>query len=115
MPAEPGEYELRYSFRDKETIHSRPITITAIEVNLTAPESAAAGSEIEIGWTGPNAEGDNIQIAPVGGRYLSWKYTKSGNPVKLKMPEEPGTYELRYSFRDKEVLHSRPIMVTPAE
>jgi len=115
MPAEPGTYELRYSFRDREVIHTKPIEITPIELDIIAPETAPAGSVIEIGWAGPNASGDNIQIGPEGERYISYTYTRDGNPIRLQMPAEPGTYELRYSFRDREVIHTKPIEITPIE
>lgn len=115
MPAEPGTYELRYSFRDQDVIATRPIEVTEIELGLMAPETAPAGSMIEVGWTGPNAPLDNIQIAHVGGRYINYTYTDRGNPLRLQMPAEPGTYELRYSFRDQEVIATRPIEITETE
>ncbi len=112
MPAQPGTYELRYSFRDREVIHTQPIEVTEAEVGLVSPASAPAGSVIEVGWAGPAATSDNIQIAEIGGRYLFYSYVDKGNPVKLQMPEKPGKYELRYSFRDSEVIHTQPITVT---
>lgn len=48
----------------------------------------------------------------VGGNYINYTYTRDGNPLRLRMPDEPGTYELRYSFRDRQVIHTRPITVT---
>ncbi len=114
MPAQPGAYELRYVFQDRETIATRPIEVTAIKLALIAPESAAAGSRIEVGWQGPDAPGDNVQVAHVGGGYINYAYTQSGNPAVLEMPAEPGSYELRYQFRDRETIFTRPIEVRPA-
>src|SRR5690606_39786867 len=113
MPAQPGTYELRYCFRDREVIHPRPLEITPVALDILAPETAPAGSVIEIGWVGPDASGDNIQIGPEGGRYLDYAYTRDGNPLRLQMPIAAGAYELRYSFRDREVIHTNPIAVTP--
>lgn len=113
LPAQPGAYELRYRFRDRETIFTRPIEITARDVNIIAPETAIAGTEIEVGWIGPDADGDNIQIGlPDSASFLAFRYLKSGNPVKLTMPDQPGTYELRYRFRDRETIFRRAISVT---
>jgi Ca-activated chloride channel family protein len=113
LPAQPGTYELRYRFRDSETIFTRPIEITAREVNIVAPKSAVAGKEIEVGWTGPDANGDNIQVGPPdSASYSAYRYLKSGNPLKLKMPDQPGTYELRYRFRDRETIFRSAITVT---
>jgi Ca-activated chloride channel homolog len=113
LPAEPGPYELRYRFRDSETILARPITVTAAEVTLTAPDTAPAGSTIAVGWVGPNAENDNIQVALPGGSYLGYAYVRDGNPVQLRLPATPGTYELRYYFRDTQTIATRMIELTP--
>ncbi|MFN3662310.1 vWA domain-containing protein [Yoonia sp.] len=112
IPAEPGAYELRYAFRDSQVIYTQPITVTEVAVALDAPASAPAGSVVSIGWTGPDADGDNVQVAEIGGRYLTYSYLRGGNPVDLQMPGIAGDYELRYSFRDSEVIHSQPITVT---
>lgn len=118
LPFDPGRYELRYEFMGGgahgRVIHAVPIEVTPVEVSINAPASAAAGSTVEIGWTGPNAEKDNIQVARPGDRYIHWANTRSGNPVRLKMPDEPGMYELRYSFRDQQTVQTRTITVTPA-
>jgi len=111
MPFHPGEYEVRYRFRDRETIFARTLTITQTNMALNAPETVAAGAEFQVAWEGPDAPGDNIQIAAVNGGYLSYSYTKRGNPVTLKAPDAPGQYELRYSFRDRETVFTVPIVV----
>ena len=112
-PAEPGAYEVRYVFQDRETILSQPITVTEAALSMTAPETILGGSSFEVAWEGPDATGDNIQIAPVGGSYLDWTYTKNGNPAKLTAPVAAGDYELRYVFRDRETILTRPVKITP--
>ena len=115
MPGEPGLYELRYRFRDRDTLVTRPITGVAADLSLSAPDAAPAGSTIDVTWAGPDAELDNIQVGAVGDTgYLEYAYTESGNPVRLVLPAQPGTYELRYRFRDIENILIRPIEVTPA-
>lgn len=121
LPAEPGQYELRYQFRgnDGEIIHTRPIEVTEVELALRAPASAPAGSVVEVHWSGPGAHRDNVQIAPPGGgKEYSWTYTRSGNPARVQLPMMPGTYELRYQFlgdvgKAGEIIHTHPIEVTP--
>nr|WP_019955253.1 VWA domain-containing protein [Yoonia vestfoldensis] len=113
MPATPGVYELRYVFRDSETILTRPITVTEVKISLDAPATAPAGSQVAIGWAGPDADGDNVQVAETGGSYLTYRYIRGSNPVMLQMPGVPGDYELRYVFRDSETLYTQPITVTP--
>ena len=116
MPGQPGTYELRYRFRDAETLLTRAITATDAELALTAPDAAPAGATIEVGWTGPDAPLDMIQVGPPGeAATADYAYTEGGNPLRLILPAQPGTYELRYRFQDAEVIFTRPIIVTAAE
>jgi Ca-activated chloride channel homolog len=102
-PAEPGDYELRYSSEAQTpnpTLASRPITLTAATFGLVAPPTVKAGSNIPIRWTGPNNAGDYITIVKKGapiGTYTVYFYTANGNPGTLLAPKEAGQYELRYS------------------
>ncbi|ROU04145.1 VWA domain-containing protein [Histidinibacterium lentulum] len=114
MPTEPGSYELRYFLRqDRSVLASRPIEVVAVGADLVAPESSTAGSTIQVGWTGPDYDNDYIGVSiPGEDGYVNFSYTRSGNPLDLVMPTEPGSYELRYFLRqDRSVLASRPIEV----
>ncbi|MEJ6401662.1 VWA domain-containing protein [Yoonia sp. 2307UL14-13] len=115
MPATPGNYEIRYTLRqDSEVIARRPITVTAAEVSLNAPETAIAGSLVTVDWTGPDYDGDFIAVAEPDARgYENYTYTDDGSPLQVRMPTEPGTYELRYTLRqNSEVIATKPIEVT---
>ncbi len=119
MPVEPGTYELRYvaSGNVKKILATRPITGTAPTVALEAPETAVAGSEIEVTWMGPGNQDDYVSIEVVGaklGDAIDYAYTSGGNPATMEMPVEPGTYELRYvaSGNVKKILATRPITGT---
>jgi Ca-activated chloride channel family protein len=48
-------------------------------------------------------------------KYDSYAYTKGGSPANLRIPKEPGDYELRFIHGNKNVLARAPITVTPAE
>ncbi|GHB95489.1 vWA domain-containing protein [Thermomonas carbonis] len=112
MPGEPGAYTLQYRHRDQTVIATRPIQASAAQAVLKAVEVAQAGSAVRIGWTGPNASLDNIQIAEVGSdSYISYTYLNDTKQVELTMPDQPGNYELRYVFRDRETIATRPIRV----
>lgn len=115
MPVTPGTYEFRYALHDRDIIATKSITVTDAEISLSAPDSVEAGATVDVGWTGPNQPSDNIQIAKPGGDYADYAYTSDGNPVTLQVPVEPGDYELRYSFRDRQVVATRPITVTATE
>ncbi|WP_411890501.1 VWA domain-containing protein [Yoonia sp. SDW83-1] len=114
MPPEPGNYEIRYTLRqDNEVIARRPITVTAAEVSLTAPDSAVAGSTVAVDWVGPDYNLDFIAVGKPGEGYDNYSYTRDGSPAQVEMPTEPGSYELRYTLRqDNTILMTRPIEVT---
>jgi Mg-chelatase subunit ChlD len=113
MPGEPGAYTLQYRHRDQTVIATRPIQASPAQAALKAPDVAQAGSAVVIHWTGPNASLDNIQVAVQGSdSYISYTYLGSDSrQVELTMPEQPGNYELRYVFRDRETIATRPIRV----
>lgn len=116
VPGTPGAYEIHYMWRDQRPIATQKLTVTEATLALMAPDSAPGGSTIDVGWTGPNQELDNIQVGTVGGSdYLDYAYVTDGNPVQIILPWAPGEYELRYSLQDTEIILRRPITITPAE
>ena len=101
VPATPGDYVITYFVnQDRTPLAEVPITVTPVEASLTAPASAAPGSNIEVAWTGPNYRDDYIGIglegATGGARSESFAYTRDGSPATLTVPETPGTYVIRY-------------------
>ncbi|WP_299937840.1 VWA domain-containing protein [uncultured Pelagimonas sp.] len=117
MPHKPGAYELRYQLaQERAVIHRVPITITDTEVSITAPTDAKAGQEVMITWEGPANDGDFISIKEIGGDVwgLHSNGVEPGSPVKLRMPDQPGEYELRYQLaQERAVIHRVPITVLP--
>jgi hypothetical protein len=58
----------------------------AYQESLDALTEAVAGTQVEVTWTGPDNQNDFVAVAVIGskpGEYLSYQYTKSGNPVRL--------------------------------
>lgn len=86
---------------------------------LEAPAEVAAGSSVEVRWTGEGGTGDYVTLVPKGaedGTYAIWQYVEAGNPLTLAAPFEPGEYELRYqSDRASGIAARRPLRVTPSE
>jgi len=100
MPEAEGAYELRYlTGQDRKTLVSLPITLQAIGVTLELDGMAMAGSELMITWTGPDNRNDFITIvapdAPEGSND-NYTYTREGNPLSLRTPDLPGSYQIRY-------------------
>ncbi|QIB34276.1 vWA domain-containing protein [Ancylobacter pratisalsi] len=112
LPFEPGSYELVYSNRSAGIIARRPLAVTKAEVMLKAPESAPAGSLIEIDWTGPAAEHDSIQLLDATGERVADVAVSDGNPATLRLPFTQGRFTLVYSFNNQDPIFSRPISLS---
>lgn len=115
----PGEAELRYmTGAGARVLARRPIKIVAAKISLDAVNQTAAGSAVEIRWTGPNNAGDYITIVPSklpDGQYRRYADTSRGSPVKIEAPAESGAAEIRYmSGQGAQVLARRPIEIVPA-
>lgn len=117
-PLEPGEYELRYVQEDKEVLATRTIMVTAVTATVTGPKTAEVGSQHDVVWTGPGGEDDWLTVVETdteGKAYNDFAYTRDGEVLTLKMPLEPGAYELRYVQGDNKVLATQPITITDLE
>lgn len=113
-----GVYEIRYvSGQSKRTLASREVTLGEVAAKLEAPDEVAAGANLEVNWTGPDNKGDFITISKLSsreGKYLKYRYTQTGNPAKLVVPDALGIYEIRYVFgRSKRTLAAREINILP--
>ncbi len=60
---------------------------------------AGVAARLELGWEGPNGQGDFIAIAradqPAGSSIIR-ALARDGSPAKLWAPSDPGEYEVRY-------------------
>ncbi len=115
-PDKIGDYELRYfSAQVQRVIARQPIEVLPVSATLEAPPAAPAGSEVKVIWTGPDNQNDFVAISKAGaeeGEYGNYAYTRNGSPAKVRMPDEPGAYELRYKMgQSRKTLSSLPITV----
>lgn len=116
MPADPGEYELRYILGEgRQTLVSRPITVTEAVATLDAPDEAVRGRRVEVTWAGPSGSGDYISIAPAGAadnEYETYEYARSDPTLSLRLPDATGSYELRYVLGGaRQVIARRPLEI----
>ncbi len=118
MPLEAGEYEIRFVQGNSKVLARRPITVTAALATVSGPETAIAGEEVAVAFTGPApASGDWITVTRPDAaekKYNDYHYTKQGSPATVRMPLEPGEYELRFVQGNKKVIARQPITVTEA-
>ncbi|MFY0622494.1 MAG: hypothetical protein JXQ89_12420, partial [Pelagimonas sp.] len=116
MPSIPGDYEIRYQLAEERAVVARtPISVTPVEVTLTAPASGKADSHVTVDWTGPGNRGDFISIHEVGGDVWGQnnESLRDGSSVELRLPETPGAYEIRYQLAEERAVIARiPISVT---
>lgn len=116
-PATAGKYQLRYIMgTSKKVLARKNITVSEVTGKVEAKEAVPAGSDIQITWIGPNNSSDYITIVPKGAdekTYLNYTYTSYGSPLKLKAPDTPGDFEIRYVLnQSKKVLARTAIKVT---
>ena len=122
VPAELGDYELRYVLNESERVaYSRPIKVVAAEISVDGPAEVMAGNRVTITASGPVDGSHWIGFAPAGGdagAYVNNAYYRpeaaSGSGV-VTAPLEPGDYEYRYVlFESQKVAASKPVKVIPA-
>ncbi|ETX13426.1 hypothetical protein OCH239_10285 [Roseivivax halodurans JCM 10272] len=118
MPATPGTYELRYiRSSDDAVLATRPITATEVEVELEIDTEVDMGASVPLVWLGPGYDGDYISVSrPGDDGHVNYTYTREGSPLRLLMPPEPGSYQVRYVMAlDATVLETLDIEVLPVE
>jgi Ca-activated chloride channel homolog len=115
-PFEPGSYEVRLVNDNEDIVLARsPITLTALQVTLEAPNEVAVNTEFEVSFTGPDAKTAYIAIVPAGspddefGNYTNIE--EASGTVTLRSAETPGNYEVRFLGSNNKALYSIPITV----
>ncbi|WP_341861631.1 VWA domain-containing protein [Gymnodinialimonas sp. 57CJ19] len=120
-PATPGTYELRYiQYQGRQVLARMTVEVSEADAALTLPDTAVAGSMIEVAWVGPDAPRDYIGIGPDGAsggaQWQNYTRTADGNPLQLQVPPTPGTYRVQYFLHQGNTsLLSALLTVTPAE
>ena len=107
VPEDTGLYEVRYVLRQGARVLARqPVEVVAADAQLdtgatiTAPDTAAPGTTIEIGWSVSSESADQrITIAREDHATFTWiaaEKISGAPPMMLTVPDEPGTYEIRF-------------------
>jgi Ca-activated chloride channel family protein len=118
-PDKPGAYEIVYHDGGTGRIVARaPIEVTPAKATLEAVETITIGGTVEVAWTGPNNPGDFITIVPptaAKDEYRDFSGTDGGSPAKVRVPDRPGTYEIRYvTGQQNEILARRTVVALAA-
>ncbi len=115
-PEAAGLFEILYQNSEGETLEAVEISI-AFAASLTAQSEAVAGSEIQIGWTGPNRDGDTVTIVPADASsniINNFGLTRDGGQLRITAPDVPGTYEIRYLLGDSLTVIARNTLTLTA-
>ncbi len=118
-PDTPGDYVVRYHMAiGYRVIGSALVKVVDESATLTGPEHAAAGSQVQIKWSGPGNQADFISIDPVGSddqKYGPYAYAVAAakaDPVEIRAPQESGDYVVRYHMgAGYRVLGSTPLRI----
>ena len=118
-PEETGNYEVRYLTGQKYITLARvPITLTEVTATLDAQDQIVSYDKVAVTWTGPGNDTDfiaiyngNDEVAKLTGH----GYIKRGNPIQIRGPKEPGTYEIRYvTGQQRNILARKTLEVIPS-
>ena len=116
-PETTGDAEIRYISRKNTVIKRVPIELVAAKASLTAEETAQISRPLRIQWSGPGHPRDFLMVVPSGApdeERGPYQLLRGNDTVSLRMPKEPGEYELRYvTAQNKKVLARRPVRVVP--
>jgi Ca-activated chloride channel family protein len=115
-----GDHEIRYVVgQSGRTLASHPIELTAVSASLRVEGPTLPGGELAVQWAGPNLKDDFVTLVPAGapeGAHLDYAYARRGSPARLRAPDQPGDYELRYVVgQSRRTLASLPLTLAAAE
>lgn len=99
-PDVPGEYDAVIEL-DFEIRWRLPVTVTPADLFLSAPGAAKPGDWVDVTWSGPGGFDDRVRVARPGdpdNLEVISSIVGVGSPTGVKMPDEAGTYELRYAM-----------------
>ncbi|MEZ5536692.1 MAG: VWA domain-containing protein [Thiolinea sp.] len=117
LPAVPGDYTLKWITNDKRSIADTSLTITDAEISLGAPDQAEKGTNLPVTLNAPDGLDGYVYLFPeAGNKHVAYGHvredTVSGyQPSRIKLPEQTGTYVLKWLTMGKEQLAEQTIQV----
>lgn len=117
VPSLPGTYRVAYvNGRSKAVMAEYPLTVTDVKLVWQVPASAAAGSQITLSWQGADSPTDQIRLISRAGdkeKNVRTVYVQGRNQADLRLPKEPGLYEVQYlvGVKNRRVIATAPLRV----
>jgi len=121
VPDKLGTYKVQYiSGVDETVLAESEFRTLKVSATVKGPETAAAGSEIEVTWKGPGGPGDYLGIYGNTGQMkltmVSQLKVGDEKTVTMLAPDYPGTYRLRYvTGQSQRILAETKMEVTDVE
>jgi Ca-activated chloride channel family protein len=121
LPAQPGPYVLKWIGEDKRVYAERPLAVVESDVRLSVPESATAGTLLKVGLEAPEGLDGYVYPYPKGRTqdldFCRAHPARTGGyqPCELRLPADPGDYDLKWLSARKELLAQAPLALVPAE
>lgn len=116
-PLEPGSYFVVY-LREREVVARTPLQVNAVEARINAPEQVEINESFEVEFEGPGNSGDTLQVYRLDGTAVGGTYSYVGQAkdsrLKLKAPQEPGSYQVVY-LTGRQIIGSDPLEVQGAQ
>ncbi|NVJ67657.1 MAG: VWD domain-containing protein, partial [Gammaproteobacteria bacterium] len=85
---------------------------------IDTPQAAIAGQDISVAFTGPVPDaGDRVTVArpeDLPNTFSDYRHSRDGSPATLRMPMEPGDYEIRFVQGGQKILARQAIRITPS-
>jgi hypothetical protein len=114
IPSKPGKYDIVAMLCAPRMPLARwTVTATPARIAIEAPERAPMGSVLRTTLTGTLDRGHSISIGPSGQLPLLGGRLAGGErqSFELKLPYEPGTYEIQVTAHDRQVLAQRTVKI----
>ncbi|WP_295390904.1 VWA domain-containing protein [uncultured Thiodictyon sp.] len=121
LPAQPGPYVLKWIGDDKRVYTERPLAVVESDVRLSVPESATAGTLLKVGLEAPGGLDGYVYLYPKGRTqdlgFCGARPARTGGyqPCELRLPADPGDYDLKWLSGRKELLAQAALALVPAE
>lgn len=121
LPAEEGEYVVRWLSQKNELLTEKSINLKAATVSIIVPDSVRGGSSFLVKYNGPEGARGQMIVAHRGSKVeaygLSHAYLtqQAVQEVKLVAPVTPGVYTVRRLGAKNDLIHEVDLNVVDAE
>ena len=121
LPATAGDYVLKWVSPDKQIYAEAGFVAEQAEISITAPTNAPAGTEFEVSLDAPRGLSGYIYLFPAGKKkHIAYAYVREGKTTnyekaRLRLPAEPGAFDVRWISAGKEELAHTSLTAVAAE